>query len=205
MTGSTTRFKGIVSDTDGTLNNSVEEAAPEFYTGKRGFHIYAGLLFTGMHIFKGHSTKKILRCEAESAPEEDRGIRARLNQEGVEVLKDYRSISTVKTRNNFRDLPEIERTLKDNGADVPVRRVGKDEKDDMLYGAEGKTLLVQDNPISTLKDILRHTDSEAVLIPHYYNIALGRLVCMVSKRIHIGDWAEVRRMISDGQDTTNTN
>ena len=192
-----TRFKSVVSDIDGTLNNNIEEASPKFDTGKRGFALYAGLLFTSMHMFKKHSTKKILRSEADAANGAEEVGTVMLNSDGVRVLRDHSDISSVKTRNNFRDLPAIERTLRDSGADVEVKRVGKEEKDDMLYGTEGPALLVQDNPLSTLKDILRHKDSEAVIIPHYYNAFFGRMVCLLSKRIRMGDWKEVEKMVSE--------
>lgn len=191
------RFKSIVSDIDGTLNNNIEEASPKFDTEKRGFALYSALIFTCMHMFKGHSARKILRSESEVDRQADEAYHVRLDPDGLRVLKDNSSISLVKTRNNFRDLPAIERALKDSGANVKVKRVSKEERDDMLHGVEGPALLIQDNPISTLKDILRHKDSEATIIPHHYNMALGKLACIISKRVHIGDWNDVEKMISE--------
>lgn len=192
-----TRFKSVVSDIDGTLRNNIEEAAPPLRLEKRGSHAYAGFLFMSMHMFKRYSTKKILRGEGSQDNKDAADCDcAGLEEEGVNILKKYRDISMARTRNNFRDLDMIKRAIRESGADIPVERV---VKNDMLHGIEGKVLLLQDNPISTLRDVLRHKDAEAILIPRYYNDFLGGIVSRISKRVHMAGWKDVDGFISGSE------
>ncbi len=197
-----TRFKSVVSDIDGTLRNNIEEAAPQLRLDKRGSHAYAGFLFMSMHVFKRYSTKKILRGEGSQDNKDatdcdgngcDGNGCAGLEEEGVNILKKYQDISMARTRNNFRDLDMIKSAIRESGADIPVERV---VNNDMLHGIEGKVLLLQDNPISALRDVLRHKDAEAILIPRYYNDFLGGIVSRISKRVHMAGWKDVDGFIS---------